>query len=183
MATAKTGSFYLTESIELPAGTAPSTRFSTTIDLSAYQNVVQGQAIAVEQCDYVWQTGTDFGQEVEGMLVSNGTLSAQVTDLNHGTAFIRADNQSLISSAALNIDQPNNVCTHFNDIYPDSFGSAALSESYLVVSPTLYLTAGNDGATIGAGGVFCTIRLKVRSVKLTAKDWTALALQSTAAQG
>ena len=182
MATSKTGSFYLTESITLPAGSAPSSRFQNTIDLSAYLNVPMGQALAVEACDWIWQTGLDFGQEVEAMVVSNGTLSGQVTDLNHGTAFVRADNQSLISSAALNIDQPNNICTHFNDVYPDSFGSAALSEAFLVVNPTLYCTAGNDGTTVGAADVSCTVRLKVRVVKLSAKDWTAIALQSTAQQ-
>ena len=180
MATAKTGSFYLTETVTLPGGTASGTRSTGTIDLGAYVNVATGQAIAIDSVDFVYQTGTDFGTDVRSMLAANGSISMQVTDLNPGTAFVRADNQSLIASASLNIDQTNNVASHAADLYPDNFGPTALSEAFMVVNDTLYLTAGNDLSAIAGGDLSATARIRARVVKLGSKDWMALALQSTA---
>ena len=88
------------------------------------------------------------------MLAGNGVISTQLTDLNPGTALVRADNQSLIASSGLNIDQLNNIASHAVDIYPDNYGSAGtLSEMFMVVNDTLYLTSGPDGAAIGASAV------------------------------
>ena len=42
MATAMTGSFYLTESVQIPAATASGIVTSGTVDLSAYVNVPTG---------------------------------------------------------------------------------------------------------------------------------------------
>ena len=180
MATAKTGSFYLTETVTLPAGTAAGTRIAGTIDLGAYVNVATGQAIAIDQVDFVYQAGSDLGSDVSVMLAGNGALTTQLTDLNPGTVFVRADNQSLIASGSLNIDQANNIASHSSDIYPDNYGSAGtLSEMFMVVNDTLYLVAGPDGAATFAA-VNVTARIRARVVKLGSKDWMALALQSTA---
>lgn len=180
MATAKTGSFYLTETIEIPAGSASGSRIQGSIDLGAYVNVATGQAVAVETVDFVYQVGTDFGSDGGAMLAGNGALTAQLTDLNPGTAFVRADNQSLIASGSLNIDQPNNILSHQSDIYPDNFGPAALSEAFMVVNDSLYLVGGPDGQPVGADAVSLTARIKCRVVKLGTKDWMAIAIQSTA---
>ncbi len=180
MATAKTGSFYLTETITLPAGTADGGRIQGSIDLGAYVNVATGQAVAVESVDFVHQIGADFGQQVESMLNGNGALSTQLTDLNPGTGFVRADNQSLIASSALNIDTANNIGSHTADIYPDNFGPAALSEAFLVVNDSLYLVSGPDGANVGTADLSVTVRIRCRVVKLASKDWMAIAIQSTA---
>ncbi len=181
MATAKTGSFYLTETVTLPAGSVDGTRVQGTVDLGAYVNVPTGQAVAVEQVDYIWQVGTNFGSDPEAMVNANGTLGAQLTSLNPGTAFVRADDQSLIASGALSIDQGNNIASHTSDLYPDNFGPSALSEAYMVVNDTLYLNAGVDGAaTNAASEVFLSVRIKARVVKLSSKDWMAIAIQSTA---
>lgn len=180
MATAKTGSFYLTETVTLPGGSATGTRIAGTIDLGAYVNVATGQAIAIDQVDFVTQNGVDFGTDVAGMLAGNGAISFQLTDLNPGTAFVRADNQSLIASGSLNIDQANSIASHTADLYPDNFGPTTLSESFMVVNDTLYLVAGNDNAVVGANNQFVTARIRARVVKLGSKDWMALALQSTA---
>jgi len=181
MATAKTGSFYLTETITLPPGTAPGSRVQGSIDLGAYVSVAQGLAVAVESVDFIWQLGSDFGQEVNGMVQSNGALSTQLTDLNPGTGFVRADNQSLVASGALNVDFINNVGTHTADLYPDNFGPAALSESFMVVNDTMYLVAGCDSTTTNAASpLYLTARIRVRIIKLGTKDWMAIAIQSTA---
>ena len=181
MATAKTGSFYLTETITLPQGSASGTRVQGTIDLGAYVNVPTGQAVAVESVDFVIQNGADFGGNTATMLAADGGLTYQLTDLNPGTAFVRADNQSLIASGALNIEVPTGAAYHTSDLYPDNFGPAALSEAFMVVNDTLYLVAGNDGsATSATADLSITARIKCRVVKLSNKDFMAIAIQSTA---
>jgi hypothetical protein len=180
MATAKTGSFYLTETITLPAGTASGARIQGVIDLGAYVNVATSQAIAVEQVDFVLQRGSDFGSEVKDMLTASGAVTMQLTDLNPGSALVRADNQSLIASGSLNIDAANNVASHQSDLYPDNYGTAALSEAFMVVNDSLYLVGGPDGANIGTSDMFVTARIRCRVAKLSSKDWMAIAIQSTA---
>jgi len=180
MATAKTGSFYLTETITLPATSVTGTRVQGVIDLGAYVNVATGQAVAVESVDFVIQHGSNFNQYASNLLTGNGAISSQLTDLNPGTAFVRADNQSLIASSALNIDDTANVVSHMMDLYPDNFGPAAMSEAFMVVNDSLYLCSGNDGGTVGAGDILITARIKCRVVKLGTKDWMAIAIQSTA---
>nr|CRY97614.1 hypothetical protein [uncultured prokaryote] len=180
MAKAKTGSFYLTESVLLAAGSADGTRATGTIDLGAYVNVPTGQAIAIELVDFVWQNGSLYDGNVEGMLAANGALTQQLVDQNPGTTFVRADNHSLIASGSLNIDVANNIGSSTNDLYPDNFGPAALSEAFMVVNDTLYLTVGNDGAAVGGASVNCTVRIRARVVKLGSEDWMAIAIQSTA---
>ena len=181
MTKAKTGSFYLTETVTLDAAAVANTRVQGSIDLGAYVNVPTGQAIAVESVDFVYQVFGDYGGNVNGMLASNGCISAQLTDLNPGTALVRADDQSLIASGQMNIDQTNNIATHTSDLYPDNHGPSSLSEAFLVVNDQMYLVAGNDNAAIGTGNVYITARIKCRVVKLSTKDWMAIAIQSTAA--
>ena len=180
MATAKTGSFYLTETVILPALSADGTVVQGTIDLGAYVNVATGQAVAVESVDFVYQVGSQFSSDVARMLNGNGSLSVQLSDLNPGTAMVRADNQSLISSGGLNIDTVNNIATHTQDLYPDNFGPTSLSEAFMVVNDSLYLTAGVYGAAVDASDLFITARIKCRVAKLSNKDWMAIAIQSTA---
>jgi hypothetical protein len=181
MAKAKTGSFYLTETIELPAAQAAGGRVQGTIDLGAYVNVPTGQAIAVESVDFIHQVFSDYGGPVSGMLATNGSISAQLTDLNPGTALVRADDQSLVASSMLNIDVTANLATHNADVYPDNHGPANLSEAFMVVNDQMYLVGGNDAGDIGSGTVYITARIKCRVVKLSTKDWMAIAIQSTAA--
>lgn len=180
MATAKTGSFYLTETVTLGTTLTTGNRVQGSIDLGAYVNVATGQAVAIESCDFVFQAGADFGQAGKEFLDGNGAVSVQLSDLNPGTAFIRADDQSLVASAAMNIDDANNIVSHAADLYPDNFGPTSLSEAFLVVNDTLYLVAGPDGAGIGSEVVYVTARIKARVAKLSSKDWMAIAIQSTA---
>ena len=114
------------------------------------------------------------------MLVGNGSLTVQLVDLNPGTSFVRADDHSLIASGSLNIDVANNVTTSQSDIYPDNFGPTSLSEAFMVVNDNLYLTAGNAFSAIAGSAVYVTVRVRARVVKLSSKDWMAIAIQSTA---
>tara|TARA_R110000751_G_scaffold181713_2_gene288347 strand:- start:42 stop:593 length:552 start_codon:yes stop_codon:yes gene_type:complete len=181
MATAKTGSFYLTETVTLAPGAVNGSRATGTIDLSAYVNVPTGQAIAIDEVDFIWQRDSDFGVSAGSMLAGNGALGSQLTDLNPGTAFVRADNQSLVASGALIIDFTNNVASHSTDMFPDNFGPSGLSDMFIVVNDQLYFTVGNDGGAVGGATIYGTVRIRARVVKLSTKDWMAVAIQSTAA--
>ncbi|MEZ8113160.1 MAG: hypothetical protein QMC61_05990 [Candidatus Poseidoniaceae archaeon] len=182
MTKSMTGSFYLTESVILPGTSASGSRVTGTVDLSAYVNVPTGQAIAIESVDFVYQVGTDFGTDVRSFLAGNGAVSIQVVDQNPGGLFVRADNHSLVASGSLNIDQLNCIATHTADIYPDNFGPANLSESFLVVNDGLFVTVGNDLSAVSGGDLSITARIRARVVKLSSKDWMAIAIQSTADQ-
>jgi len=180
MATAKTGTFYLTETATLPAASLDGTRVQATVDLSAYVNVPTGQAIAIDSVDFITQTGTNFSYDVARMVTANGSIGFQLTDLNPSTLFVQGNNNSLIASGALQIDKANNIASHTNDLYPDNFGPTNLSESFMVVNDTLYLVAGVDGTAIDPSDVLVTARIRCRVVKLSTKDWMAIAIQSTA---
>lgn len=182
MATAKTGSFYLTETVVAPGLSAIGTRFQGTIDLSSYVNVPTGQAIAIDQVDWVVQDSASNSQAANGFLAGNGCISMQLSDLNPGTTLIRASDQSLIASGALNIDVANNVTSNEADIYPDNFGPNNLSEMFICVNDTLYCVAGIDGAAVAGGDLQISCRVRCRVVKLSNKDWMAIAIQSTADQ-
>ena len=179
MARAKTGSFYLTERVTLPAATASGNRVQGTIDLGAYVNVPTGQAIAIDSVDFIWQTG-DGGGDVQNMVAADAALGAQLTDQNPGTGFVLADDQSLIASGSMCIDQSANIATHTSDIFPDSFGPSKLSEMFLVVNDTLFLNAGVDGNAVGGVDVHLTARIRTRVISLGKEDWMAIAIQSTA---
>lgn len=182
MATAKTGSFYLTETVLLPVGSAGNTRIQGVIDCGAYVNVATGQALAIESVDYVFQSGATYSQYLRGMANVDFNISAQLSDLNPGSLLKRADDQSLVSSASLNVDLSANIGTEIADFYPDNFGPTALSEAFLVVNDSLYLVGGLDGeATLAtAKDIYVTARIKCRIAKLSTKDWMAIAIQSTA---
>jgi len=179
MATAKTGSFYLTETVTIPAGSADGTVVQGEIDLGAYVNVATSQALAIESVDFVYQSGANspfFGAMVAG----DAAIGVQLTDLNPGTKMLRADNQSLVASGALNIDIAQNQGTMSADLYPDNFGPTNLSEAFMVVNDSLYITGGVFGNLSGAADLFLTARIKCRVAKLASKDWMAIAIQSTA---
>jgi len=180
MTKSMTGSFYLTETVTMVALQANGTRTQSTVDLSAYVNVPTGQAIAIESVDFIIQRDEDFGGDVGAFLGANGAISTQLTDLNPGTALIRADSQSLVASGALSIDSSASLSTSTQDFYPDNFGPSSLSEAFLVVNDTLYLTTGNDGFAVGTADLYVTARIRCRVVKLSTKDWMAIAIQSTA---
>ena len=180
MASAMTGSFYLTDTVSMAGLSAVGSRFQGSIDLSSYVNVPTGQAIAIDSVDWVVQDSATNSQAANGFLAGNGCVSFQLTDLNPGTVLIRASEQSLIASGALNIDQANNITSNEADIYPDNFGPNNLSEMFICVNDQLFVVAGNDGAAIAGGDLQVSVRVRCRVVKLSSKDWMAIAIQSTA---
>ena len=180
MARSKTGSFWLTESITIPAGSDSGTG---DLDLGAYVDVGDQQALAVEAVDFIWQAGDNatppvLNSALGGPAGGNTAFDTQLTDLNPGGVIVQADDNSLVASGSVNIDDTNNVLSFGPDLYPDSFGK--LDESRMVVNDTLHIvtTASNN---VAANTILvCTVRVKARIVKLGTKDWMAIAIQSTA---
>jgi len=160
----------------MAANDASASRTQGTLDLGAYVDVGDKQAVAIEQVDFIWQTAPDFGGALSQMVVANGYVGAQLTDLNPGTAFVRADDNSLIASAGVSID--GNTGTNTQDFYPDIFGK--LDESRITVNDSLYVVAGNDNTAMGTVDTYLTCRIKARIVTLGVKDWISIAVQSTA---
>jgi len=180
MTKSMTGSFYLTETVLLPTASVDGTVVTDTIDLSAYVNVPTGQAIAVESVDFIYQVQDDFGGLLSTISAQDSSLTTQLVDLNPGGALVRADNHSLIASGNMQIDNGNNQAVMVSDLYPDNFGPANLSESFLVVNDTLYISNSFRGVGPTLANVYITARVRCRVVKLSTKDWMAIAIQSTA---
>lgn len=178
MATSKTGSFWLTETVTIPNGTVTGGRLQGTIDTGSYVDVADSHALAIEQVDFILQVGDDFSGPISQVAGGDVGLNAQLMDLNPGTAFVQADDNTLIASGHIDVDQGNNVSTTSQDFFPDNFGK--LDESRLVVNDQLYFVVGID-ASDAINNIYYTARIKARIVKLSTKDWMAIAIQSTAA--
>jgi hypothetical protein len=179
MAKARTGSFYLTETIVAANGTIAGTVTQGSLDLGAYVNVPTGQAIAIESVDFIVQVGANYTKRIAGAVFADSAFTTQLSDLNPGGKLLRADNQSLVASGAINIDFTNNLTSEGTDFFPDNFGPAALSEAFMVVNDTLYLAFSNGDSAL-TDDVYVTARVRCRVVKLGQEDWMAIAIQSTA---
>jgi len=181
MARSKTGSFWLTESTEL---TVVDVLAQSTMDLGAYVDVGDQQALAIEEVDFIIQArdtvNNTFSNSLPGAATGNTQWGIQLADLNPATAFMRADDHSLIASGVVYMDDGNSVVSIGPDLFPDSFGK--LDESRMVVNDSLFVVAAFTGAALAANRSYIiTTRIKCRIVKLGTKDWMAIAIQSTAA--
>jgi len=175
MATKKTSTFYLTERLTLVAGSTPVT---ATIDLGAYVDVADRQAIAIEEVDFIVQ-GLSAGSPLNGEVTTDATVFTQVSDLNRGGTIQFADDRALVASAQLLLDDSANIVSHSSDMFPDVFG--ARDGVRLVVNDQLYLTSEVAGTVGSNRALNVTVRIKAHVAGLTAKDWMAIAIQSTAA--
>jgi len=175
MASAVTGTFFLNQTVTLPAANASGAFIQAEIDIASLVNAPVGQALEIEEVDFTVQRAGLFTSDVKSMTAANGSIDFQLTDLNPGTKFVRGDNQSLIASGSLNIDNANSIGTYVSDLYPDSYGR---NNGFMVVNETLYLNGVSAGTAVGANDVYVNVRMRVRVVKLKASDWTAIALQS-----
>jgi len=196
MATSKTSSFWLTDVVTLPTSNPSGTVQQATISLGSYVDVGDQQALSIESVDWIFQRGTAHAADFKNMLSSAGCIECQLADLNPGANMLRADDNTLVASATLNIGQtcyfdttavpPAEVCVLSNladyeaDMYPDIYGK--LDEARTVVNDQLYVNVANFGTISSTSHpVYVTVKIKCRIVKLNTKDWMAIAIQSTAA--
>ena len=171
MASKKTSIFTLTE--RLTVSTA--NEVEATIDIGSYVDVGDRQALQIHSVDFIWQ-GTTAGGDV-GLCVGTGEGAViQVQDLNRG-GLVFADDRALIASGALYCSTVQGMF-QASDMYPDNFGKGSDDGRY-VVNDQLYVVAKNTATPGSAYNV--TVRINASIVTLTAKDFMAIAIQSTAA--
>jgi hypothetical protein len=173
MATKKTSMFTLTERLTISAA---GTETFATIDLGSYVDVGDRQALQVHSVDFIFQ-GTTPESRVPVAMGGDGTIFIQVTDLNRG-GLVFCDDRALVASGQLNADT-DAYFSQSSDLYPDNFGKGSDDGRY-VVNDQLYLT-GLTTAIGGGANVNVTVRVNASIVSLTAKDFMAIAIQSTAA--
>jgi hypothetical protein len=87
-----------------------------------------------------------------------------------------ADDRALVASGAIHLDGNGGVF-NASDLYPDNFGKGSDDGRY-VVNDQLYITGYASGL---ASSMNATVRVNASIVSLTAKDFMAIAIQSTAA--
>ena len=174
MASKKTSMFTLTERVTISAA---ATDTFATIDLGSYVDVGDRQALQIHSVDYVVQ-GTTASQTLTSTVGADSAIDVQLTDLNRG-GLVFADDRALVSSMELLVDYSNNATTKEADLYPDNYGKGA-DDGRFVVNDQLYIT-GRSSAVDTNQAVNVTVRVNASIVSLTAKDFMAIAIQSTAA--
>jgi len=173
MATRKTAMFTLTERLTISAA---DTQTFATIDLGSYVDVGDRQALQVHSVDFVFQ-GTTAAAEINGAMGGNGTVHIQLSDLNRG-GLVFANDRALVASGQLVLDT-DGFLAMTSDMFPDNFGKGADDGRY-VVNDQLYVT-GLTSIIASNQAVNVTVRVNASIVTLSAKDFMAIAIQSTAA--
>lgn len=173
MATKKTAVFTLSERLNL---VADATETFATIDLGSYVDVGDRQALQIHSVEYIFQGQTPIAS-FENAMAGDSFMAIQVTDLNRG-GLVFANDRALVSSAAIYKSTASTFEINM-DQYPDNFGKGSDDGRY-VVNDQLYITgfAENLG---GTNEINATIRVNCSIVTLSAKDFMAIAIQSTAA--
>ena len=172
MATKKSALFTLTERVTL----STTNETFATIDLGSYVDVGDRQALQVHSVDFIYQA-TTAGGNVPGALGGDASVHVQVTDLNRG-GLVFSDDRALVASGQIVYEQDGFLTNH-TDLYPDNFGKGADDGRY-VVNDALYIT-GKTTTISAPEAVNITVRVNASIVTLSAKDFMAIAIQSTAA--
>ena len=175
MATKKTSMFTLTERLTISAA---NTDTFATIDLGSYVDVGDRQALQVHSVDFIFQgtTASDIGPTGSFGATTAG-VGVQLTDLNRG-GLVFSNDRALVASGVLNFDS-DAFLSQATDLYPDNFGKGSDDGRY-VVNDQLYIT-GRSTAVGANEAVNVTVRVNASIVSLSAKDFMAIAIQSTAA--
>jgi hypothetical protein len=172
MASKKTSMFTLTERLTISAA---NTDTFATIDLASYVDVGDRQALQVHSVDFIYQADNP-GDKLQDNIGPSSQVICQVTDLNRGQ-LVFADDRALVASGVLTYE--SGLLSMDSDLYPDNYGKGSDDGRY-VVNDALYIT-GNLAIGSFTDAVNITVRVNASIVSLTAKDFMAIAIQSTAA--
>jgi hypothetical protein len=173
MATKKTSMFTLTERVTI---SAVNTDTFATIALGSYVDVGDRQALQVHSVDFIFQ-GTTASEPATVAMGGTGQVTVQLTDLNRG-GLVFDDDRAMVASGHLGFDT-DAFLSHASNLFPDNFGKGSDDGRY-VVNDALYIT-GHTTALGAAKELNVTVRVNASIVSLTAKDFMAIAIQSTAA--
>jgi len=174
MATKKTSMFTLTERLTISAA---NTETFATIDLGSYVDVGDRQALQIHSVDFVHQGTTAVENFPTSTLGGSGSVVCQLTDLNRG-GLVFCNDRALVASSNLAYDT-DGFLSNEADLYPDNFGKGSDDGRY-VVNDQLYITGLTTALTSGRAANV-TVRVNCSIVSLSAKDFMAIAIQSTAA--
>ena len=174
MATRKTAIFTLTERLTISAA---NTATFATIDIASYVDVGDRQALQIHSVDFIHQGTTAVENFPVSTMGGSGSIMCQLTDLNRG-GLVFCNDRSLVASSYLGYDT-DAFLSQDADLYPDNFGKGSDDGRY-VVNDQLYVT-GLATAVAGSKAVNVTVRVNASIVSLSAKDFMAIAIQSTAA--
>lgn len=165
MATKKTNSFYIRETIDVDTSLNVE-----TMDLSVYVDPVNKQGLLIRQADFIWTDKDDWVPPAAGIW--------QATCQIHDTALGGlADPENTHQVASGSIVSTASGSFSDEDFFPDRLGMAK-GEGRIVVNDTLEICTDGNG-TIPTNYVV-TVVLEVQVVKLSEKDYISLALQSVA---
>jgi hypothetical protein len=166
--------FTLTERLTLSAN---GTEVFATIDLGSYVDVGDRQALQIHSVDFIYQ-GTNAAEAMQVTFTGDSETKVQLTDLNRG-GLVFSNDRALVASGQLNFDTGTNQLSNEADLYPDNFGKGSDDGRY-VVNDQLYITGLTGGLDSGKA-CNVTVRVNASIVSLSAKDFMAIAIQSTAA--
>ena len=174
MATKKTSMFTLTERVTVSAA---ATDTFATIDLASYVDVGDRQALQIHSVDFIFQ-GTTAGTSLNTTFGADSSAFVQVTDLNRG-GLVFSNDRAMVASGNLHFGSGDNIVSNESDLYPDNFGKGS-DDGRFVVNDQLYITA-RAGIIAANEALNVTVRVNASIVTLGAKDFMAIAIQSTAA--
>jgi len=161
MAKAKTGPFYISETIVIAA---PATSGTATHDISTFIDVANRQGLRILEADFIFQAFDNTAYTP----ATAEDVQVQVMDLQ-ATGPLSASDNSLIASGVVLFDGSNGVYKD-SDLFPDNFAG----KGRLVVNDTIYFRVDCSPQTVD-----CTVRLLVEVVSISPRDFMAIALQST----
>lgn len=166
MAKAKTGPFMITEPI-----TVTNSANTTTIDLGAYVDPADKQGLMITAVDFIWQNSStylppDFAADWEAKVEVHDAVLGEL---------VGANNYHLVASTGLTTSTQS-AASMVTDLWPDRFGIGK-NEGRIVVNDELEIVS---NATAAISNCECIVRLTVKVVSLTQKDFMSLALQTVA---
>jgi len=168
MAKAKTGLFYITAPMTMSSTTAVQT---TTLDLGAYCDPADKQGVMITAVDFIYQSSSDFTPPA---FAADTRVKVEVHDAVIG-ALCGANNYHLVASSGLTTSAQKQA-SMVSDLWPDRFGIGK-NEGRIVVNDELEIV-GKSSASLAS--LECVVRLTVKVVTLTNKDFMSLALQTVA---
>lgn len=166
MARAKTQPFIVTEVVNASNTTAVQ---SGTLDLSAYVDPGDSQGVEIMAVDYIWYTSDD---NMPASHTADFRAVAQLKDNTNGN-LVAYDHIHLVSSGSIYFDQ-NNVVSNASDVYPDILyiskdgGRVTVNDSMEVCVKS----------SVNVPDLACAVRIQMRVISLTKKDYMTLALQT-----
>ena len=167
MARAKTAPFIVTEVVAASSTTAVQ---SGILDLSAYVDPGDSQGVEIMSVDYIW-----FNQATN-MPIANGATPfqavGQLKDNTNGD-LISYDNIHIVSSGSLYYANDYTV-SNVSDTYPDIL-YLSKDGGRVTVNDSMEICVKSSASVLNLA---CAVRIQMRVISLTKRDYMTLALQT-----